>query len=336
MKTRSLYGYDPGLPPFSGKEPVEQVAVLQSWGCNAVFGGYESADFVAAAHNAGVRVFAEFGCFVGQRWWDQVPESRPVDAKGRPLEPEGWYYGVNPSVPAVRDSLLDELESTLERHAIDGIWLDFIRWPCHWEVPKPLLRQTSFDRGTLGRFRRDSGARFPADVPERAAEAITVGHQAEWNAWRCDQITSWVAQAKAVVRRARPDAVLGLFGVPWLKSDYSGAIIDVVGQDYAAFGPFVDIVSPMVYHAMCGFPVHWIAQVIDEIAALTGKAVWPIIQSVGEPMPLPTGEYASALALSLAHVATDGVVVFTIKGVLEAPKLEATIGQFGASASERD
>lgn len=335
MKTRSLYGYDPGLPPFSGKEPEEQVVVLQSWGCNGVFGGYESPEFVEAAHSAGLEVFAEFGCFVGKRWWDNVPESRPIDAKGRPLEPEGWYYGVNPSVPAVRDALLAELERTLERYAIDGIWLDFIRWPCHWEVPEPVLRQTSFDCGTLERFRRDSGARFPTDVPERAAEAINAEQLAEWHGWRCAQITSWVAQAKAVVRRARPNAVLGLFGVPWRRTEYSGAIISIIGQDYTALGAYVDVFSPMVYHAMCGFPVHWISGVIDEIAALTGKAVWPVIQSVGEPVPLPTSEYASALALSLAHGATEGVIVFTLKGALQEAKLAATVAEFRASPSEQ-
>jgi hypothetical protein len=335
VKTRSLYGYDPGLPPFSGKEPEEQVALLQSWGCSGIFGGYESTEFLEAAHSAGLEVFAEFGCFVGKRWWDQVPESRPIDAKGRALEPEGWYCGVNPSVPEVRDALLADLERTLERHAIDGIWLDFIRWPCHWEVPEPVFRPTSFDRGTLERFQRDSLARFPTDVPERAAEAIRAGQLAEWHAWRCDQITSWVAKAKEIVRRARPNAVLGLFGVPWRRTDYSSAIIDIVGQDYAALGPYVDVFSPMLYHAMCGFPVGWIGEVVDEIASSTGKPVWPILQSVGEPVPLPTSDYASALALSLGHAATDGVVVFTLKGVLEEGKLAATVTEFCASASEQ-
>jgi hypothetical protein len=335
MKTRCLFAYDPELAPFSGLKPVEQVAVLQSWGCSGVFGGYESAEFVEAAHSVGLLVFAEFGCFVGKRWWDQLPESRPVDAQGRPLEPEDWYYGVNPSVPEVRNELLGDLESTLERHAIDGIWLDFIRWPCHWEVADPILRKTSFDSGTLERFQRDTETKLPTDVPKRAAEFISVEHLAEWNAWRCDQVTSWVAMAKDVVRRTRPDAVLGVFGVPWRRSDYSGAIISIVGQDYAALAPHVDIFSPMVYHAMCGFPVQWLAQVVDETAAQTGKAVWPIIQSVGEPMPLPASEYGSALALALDHPATDGVVVFTLKGALEEAKLAVTIAHFGGPASER-
>jgi len=328
MKIQSLYGYEPDTEPFAGLSPSEQVAVLQSWGCTAIFGGYENAAFVGAAHAAGMKIFAEFGCFVGQRWWDEVPESRPVKADGRPLEPEDWYYGVNPSIPEIRETQLKALQGMLTEYSLDGIWLDFIRWPCHWEVKDPFLPQTSFDVGTLRRFCNDSGIRLPVAKAADTAELILDVHQPEWTAWRCDQITSWVARAKDIVRRTRPNAILGLFGVPWRTSDFAGAIINVVGQDYTALSAHVDVFSPMVYHAMCGCSVEWIGEVVDEIKTLSAKAVWPIIQSVDGPRPLSADEYGSALELALTHRAADGVVVFTLKGVLEKEKLDATVALF--------
>jgi len=324
MKTKALFGFSPDLPPFAGKGAVEQVAWLRSVGCTAIFGGYEDPDFVAAAHAVGMPLYAEFGCFVGRQWWEQMPESRPITADGTPLEPEGWYCGVNPAIPDVRRERLAALEKLLGEHELDGVWLDFIRWPCHWEVPEPTLPSTSFDPFTLAAFCRDTGINIPVADPAAAARLLLSTYEAEWTAWRCAQITSWVADARAVLSRVRPHALLGLFGVPWRLTDRGGAILSIIGQDYRALGEHVDVFSPMVYHRMCGYPVAWIGYVAAEVRALSGKPVWPIIQSVDEPSALSAAEYGQALDIVLRHPAADGVLVFTLKGALDEAKLAVT------------
>ena len=52
-------------------------------------------------------------------------------------------------------------------------------------------------------------------------------------------------------RRVRPQALLGLFGVPWRLSDRGGAILNIIGQDSRALGEHVDVFSPMAYHPGC-------------------------------------------------------------------------------------
>jgi hypothetical protein len=328
MKTKALYGFAPDLEPFADKTPSEQAELLALWGCTAVFGGFEDDAFVDAAHAAGLKVYAEFSCCVHKSWWDEFPESRPVTDTGSPLEPDGWYYGVNPSTPAVRRHLLKSFERLLVRHPVDGVWLDFIRWPCHWEARDPYLPQTSFDAQTLDRFRRDTGVEVTIENPYLAAESLLGSNSAQWTAWRCQQIVSWVEQARQSLRRSRPGAILGLFGVPWRLFDHEGAILNVVGQDYAALAPHVDVFSPMTYHAMCDQPVHWIGEVADEVRVLTGKPVWPIIQSVDEPRRLPAAEYAAALDVALHHPAPAGVIVFTLKGALEGERCGVTQDRF--------
>jgi hypothetical protein len=328
MVTRSLYGFSPDLPPFVIKSPKEQVAILRSWGNTAVFGGYKDPSFLEAAHEAGMPVYAEFGCFVGEAWWQRVPESRPVTADGRSLLPEDGYYGVNPSVPAVRQAQLEALEALLAAHPIDGVWLDFIRWPCHWESPTPELPCTSFDTGTVARFCQDTGIEVQPAEPHEMAHAILGAHGAAWTAWRCDQVTSWVAAARAVVGRVRPGALVGLFGVPWRPSDYDGAIHTVIGQDYRALGAHVDVFSPMVYHRMCGHGPAWIGAVTAYVHEASHKPVWPIVQSVDQPDPLSAEEYATVLDVALDHPAANGVLVFTMQGALDPAKLEATIVRF--------
>ena len=328
-KTKSLYGFSPKFAPFVGQTPDEQVALLQSWGNTVVFGGYQSAQFVDAAHQAGLKVFAEFGCFVGPKWWSKVSASRPITAEGEPLQADERYYGVNPTEPGVRRDQLAALESLLNRYQIDGVWLDFIRWPCHWEVRDPYLPRTSFDPATLAHFSQETGIDLPqGDVPT-VAKRVLERHEAEWTNWRCAQITSWVAEAKAVLQRVRPGAILGLFGVPWRLADRDRAILNVIGQDYHALGEHVDIFSPMVYHLMCGYPPDWIGDVTKEVHALSGKPVWPIIQSIDEPEALSAEEYGQALDVALRSSASEGVLVFNMEGALPEAKIEITRQKFG-------
>jgi uncharacterized lipoprotein YddW (UPF0748 family) len=322
MITKALYGFSSDLSPFANQTPFEQAVLLKRWGANAIFGGYADPAFVDAIHAQGMKIYAEFGCFQGKQWWDTFPESRPILADGTPLGAIDWYCGVNPSIPVVREQLLEKLAILLTNYALDGVWLDFIRWPGRWESATPQLLQTSFDEPTLARFAADSIIDFAAIKQWRENPSANPDYTNSWVAWRMNQITSWVADARKVVDAIRPTATLGLFAVPWLQSDFEGAIHSVIGQNFAALADYVDIFSPMTYHLMCGQPTTWIADVAREIAQLTGKPICPIIQSVDYPIPLSVEEYQRALKAT--NGAADGVIVFTLQGIVEGDKIAAT------------
>ncbi len=319
---KAFYGFNATLPPFADKSAADQAALLKRWGATAIFGGYEDPAFVDAVHAQGMQIYAEFGCFQGQAWWQAFPASHPTLADGSLLEPIDWYHGVNPSVPAVREQQLANLATLLTTHKLDGVWLDFIRWPCRWESATPRLLQTSFDPTTLARFAADKGLAL-TDVDQWRAQPM--GHPDYtnlWRDWRSDQITSWVAAARAVVDAVRPQATLGLFAIPWRQADFGGAIRTVIGQDFAALAPYVDIFSPMTYHLMCGQPVPWIDAVTQEIVSITHKSVCPVIQAVDHPGPLSNRDYTAALTTTTA--AADGVIVFTLQGIIAGDRIAAT------------
>ena len=323
-KIHALYGFSPRLSPFQGLSAKEIVALLRDWGVHAIFGGYEDAAFVDAAHAAGLQVFAEFGCFVGERWWEKYLESRPVTADGQLMPKQGWYAGVIPTLPAIRRELLANLGKLVVEKNVDGVWLDFIRWPTRWESPNPTLYQTSFDPQTLQFFQQDSGVRISREL-ENAKDiaAWILAERADaWRAWKCEQITSFVRQAAEVVKTARPPCLLGLFSVPWRRDDFDGAIIRIMGQDIAALAAYVDVFSPMVYHRLCGQPVSWIGAVTEHVHALSRKPVWPIIQTMSEPDELSATEFGAAIEVALGTPASSGVILFTLKAVLEENKLE--------------
>lgn len=329
---RVLYGYSSRLAPFRNRAPTEQAAMLRSWQCDAVCGGHDDHAFVAAARAQGLAVYAEFGCFAGRALWERYPAARPLTPEGSVLAPEGPYFGLNPSLPELRAERLAALERLLLDHSPDGVWLDFIRWPCHWEVPAPRPRQTSFDPGTLARFAAGVELTLPDGDTPAVARALLAEHSSTWTSWRIQQINTWVADARAVIRRVLPTTLLGLFGVPWRLADLDGAILNVIGQDYRALGEYVDVFSPMVYHRMCARPVGWIADVAAEVRALLGKAVWPIVQGVDMPDRLPMEEYRESLAVALGSPATEGVMVFHLQGVLEGGRLAATMEAFSRAA----
>jgi hypothetical protein len=321
---RGLYGYEPDVSFLSGLSASAQADRLASLGANVIFGGYDGPALAAALRERGIRVMAEFGCFAGTDW---LLESRPVLSDGSPMVRDGWYCGVDPSHPQVRAELLARLSELLQRWPLDGLWLDFIRWPCHWEAPEPALVETSFAARTVAAFCRDIGV--PPVGQGSSAARVLVGELREhWQSWRCAQVTSFCAEAAALVRALQPDCLVGAFTVPWRRDDWDGSLQRVVGQDLLALAEHIDVFSPMVYHRMCGHEPAWIAAVAEDVRTRTGKPVWPIVQSVDEPPGMTRREYRAALDAALAT--GDGALVFNLRGLEDRGRREATSEAFAA------
>jgi hypothetical protein len=330
VPVKALYGFSRKDIAFHGKVPEQIAQTLEQWGITAVFGGYGDSSMVSALHSRGIRVFAEVALFVGKKHWTRYPRSRPILSTGKPMAPDGWYYGVNPVIPEIRQHGLEIIQRLVERYPLDGIWLDFIRWPCRWDKPNPQLPQTSFDSFTLGAFQMDTGIRIPRaliTIPDQAGW-ILQHHREDWADWKCKQINEFVRQAREMMKRARRRALLGLFGVPWRPADFDGAIRHVIGQDYRALSPHVDVFSPMAYHKLCGRDIPWIAQVTEWVGQETGKAVWPIVQAMDEPEPLSPREFRRVLKTALAASGSEGVIIFNLRA-LSQEKIEVITEVFG-------
>lgn len=317
MPVKAIYGFSPKHQACTGKTPQEIAQEFAEWGVTAVFGGYEDPALVAALHEQGIKVFAEVTLFVGKRYWKRYPHSRPITGTGKPLAPDGWYYGVNPIIPEIREHNLARIRTLIEQYPLDGVWLDFCRWPCRWERPKPKLIQTSFDPLTLAVFQRDEGITIPSHlhtIPEKA-RWIKRHHQTTWTAWKCRQITEFVTQVRTIIDQAPRKVLLGLFGVPWQRSDFDGAIRSVIGQDYQALAASVDCFSPMVYHKLCARDIDWIAETTTWVGKETGRPVWPIVQAMDEPETVTPQELRQALETALSAPRSHGVIIFNLQAL---------------------
>lgn len=256
------------------------VEKLKQAGVNAVFVDQDR-ELIEALKQAGIKVFFSVGVFGGTKLWEQHPELRPVTDQGRPMGTMDGFGGINPAVEWYRSRKLQEIENLLTEYPVDGIWLDFIRYPGVWERPEPLLTRTDFSHISLAKFSRDRQITFPSELESLKDKAgwLLAHHEAAWNTWRREEIVDMVRSIAQVVKATRPDALLGVFAVPWRPQDFDGAVIWALAQDIERIAPYVDAISPMVYHEMCARPVDWISEITADFSRRTGKPVYPIIQA---------------------------------------------------------
>jgi hypothetical protein len=84
-----------------------------------------------------------------------------------------WYVGMSPTDRTRQEEALAEIKSIALNYPVDGVFLDFARWPLHWEIElrpgrgRPL--DSTFDPATLAKFEEATG-RFPE---------VSIRHQRE-------------------------------------------------------------------------------------------------------------------------------------------------------------
>ncbi len=115
-------------------------------------------------------------------WYDKGGKRQPLADK--------FYVSLNPCLPEVREYLVGVIEDIIGRYPIDGLHLDYIRFP-----NDPVSGTTSADyprdKQTLGLFQAETGK-----TPESAPE--------EWNRWRTEQITELVRAIRRKTHEYKP------------------------------------------------------------------------------------------------------------------------------------
>ncbi len=291
---------------------------LSDYHINAVFVGHGSLtrDLVTRCHREGAKVYAEFGVFMGASLADEYPELWPINAEGDPQQKDEWYLGLCPTVEWHREAKLERVREVAAEFEIDGLWLDFIRFPGHWEMHPPRLEQGCFNDSCLEAFTEATGVELPPGTNARKAEFILNTLADEWTAFKCDLIRDFCRQAGRILKEERPDALLGAFVVPWTDENYDDAIHSIIAQDFTKLADTLDVFTPMSYHAMCGWPVESVGEFNEYLTDKTGRDVWPIVQATErdgryEDAPVDAGEFREALTQGLSGGAS-GVLMFRL------------------------
>lgn len=278
------------------------------FGFDTIFIGYQNLtpEWMEKAKKLGLKVYAEVGVFAGDNLWNKYSDARPIAKDGTPLPIVDWYAGVNPHSLNVWHEKFEHIRNVITGYNIDGIWLDFMRFPCHWEVENPELFDTDFHPETIERFKIETG------------ETKTEGEA--WWQWKCEIITKYVREARGLIQEIQPDTLLGLFAVPWQPENFDNAIHRIICQDFTALSEIVDVFSPMTYHGMCHRDTNWIGETCKYFSQF-GKPILPLVQTENKPREIASDEFKVSIEYAMSE--SDGVTIFFLDDLLKSPeKLE--------------
>lgn len=284
----------------------ESVTRASESGVSAVFIAPHNIDPTLGRHvrRKGMDVYLVKELFQGELWWERFPDSRPVGRDGEPLKvAAGWYHGVCPTHPGVREHLFHDFEELLDLDFVSGINLNFLRFPGYWEGARG--RESLIEGCTCERCR----ALYGGDP---------VGPN--WERWKAAQISDFAREVVALRDRKERRIPLGLHLVPWDDETYQRARPGALGQDLAELNGLLDYYSPMCHFGLQEQPPEWVGHVVQWTKNETGKPVMPVVQAFDV-----TDEEFRASISNATSVPSDGAIVFTWEFLQEQPEKSSAL-----------
>ncbi len=210
---------------------------------------------VASSKQQGIRLHAYINVLPGWRGrieppraagqlWTAHPDWFMVDALGQRMQPvKGWYAFVNPAHPEVRQHLV-QLADELARYELDGLHLDYIRFPYDYKdvvrgaYPNASSREIkkhadfSYDRVSLELARKRYGPTL---------------RQSKWNQFRRAAVSQVVCDLRQVFKNRRGlQSVVSASVLADFNTGYRTAFQD---SRHWANEHMVDWLVPMNYNA---------------------------------------------------------------------------------------
>lgn len=254
--------------------------------------------------------------FTGKELLEKFPDAKPVEAEGKTSE-QSLFYGVCPTHPAVKTFRLENVKETL-KHNIDGIWMDFIRYPTKWEEPVPVVIDTCYCDRCLTMFEDYIGENVHKPTTEETVLFIDGSYYYEWIEFKTQQILSMVREVRELIDKHNKNnnyVKLGIFVVPWREDEHSAGIKRILGQDVVKMANYADVISPMLYHKMVNRSVEWINQMVNYYWELE-KPILPLIQTEPKIHEITDSEFAEALKTA-SRDPSDGVCIFFLKDLVK-------------------
>ncbi len=165
------------------------------------------------------------------------PEWALKNRYGFNITPSGMHW-LSPAIPEVRNYLVSLFEELVRSYDIDGLHLDYVRYP--FEVPLPF----GYEEASRGRYKSLTGL-DPIDFyPQRTPEDWA--HWWEWSLWREDQVTALVKQISLETKRIKPDLLLSAAVFPDYHYNKYTQFTLQEWKEWVDKG-YLDFICPMAY-----------------------------------------------------------------------------------------
>jgi uncharacterized lipoprotein YddW (UPF0748 family) len=221
------------------------------------------AELIPLAQDAGLRVHAWVNVLslagnTDSRLVRELGRSAvAVDRKGRSVldypklevpEPDRHWYRMgtpavwlDPAAPGVAEHLTAiYLELLMQYPALDGVHLDYIRYP---DV-LPFVPGSRFGVGLDFGYGEETRARFRSETGLEAPLGDSLANASRWDSWRRDKLTALVAMIGAALRSIDAEVALSVAG--WAYADRAYLAL---GQDWRGWldDELIDFAVPMAY-----------------------------------------------------------------------------------------
>ncbi len=224
------------------------------------------------------------------------PNWAMLDQNGRDVTESGAYW-LSPSVPGVRRLLLSALKELVEKYPIDGVQLDYIRYPSASHDYNPIARAM---------YQRERGI-DPIGIEPFTKEAV------DWHLWREEQINSFVREVSQEIKSIRPSLQISAAVASYPDQARLNYLQD---WEHWALNTWVDFLAPMDYTTdLLSFMTRQEATT-DRIhfEALVAPGIGLLAQKESKPM-------LDQIQIARMHP-VDGVILFAT-AYLDKSRLEA-------------
>lgn len=254
------------------------------------------------AHNNGIEVHPLVCVFRAGYTQDKGgilplhPNWAMLDKAGKDATENGGYW-LSPSIPGVRRLLLNAFVELATKYQVDGIQLDYIRYPSANHDYNPLARD---------KYKLEKGI-DPIDIEPFTREML------DWHLWREEQINSFVREVSQELRWIRPSLQISAA----VASFPDQARLNYLQNwEYWAQNTWVDFLSPMDYTSdLVGF--------MNRLDATTERIRFEALIAPGIGLYVQKDVKPMLDQIQIAHMhPTDGVTLFATAYLTE-DRLEA-------------
>jgi uncharacterized lipoprotein YddW (UPF0748 family) len=207
------------------------------------------------------------------------PDWAMFDRQGRLFDQNTKKAFLDPANPEVRRYLMALLEEIVTRYEVDGIQLDYIRYP----FQDPTVNQTyGYGRAARQQFQALTGV-DPIKVSPSNSLRDTSGSRNLWQQWtdfRIQQIDSFVATVSQRLRAQRPSLILSAAVFPLPRQERLQKL-QQNWENWASQGD-IDLMVPMTY-ALDTSGLQNLAQPVLAQSTLSSALILPGIRLLNLP-----------------------------------------------------
>ncbi|NEN91670.1 MAG: family 10 glycosylhydrolase [Okeania sp. SIO3H1] len=221
-----------------------------------------------------------------------------TDNKGRKRHPADGKVYMDPANPYVRQYLLRIIDEIASRYQVDGIQLDYIRYP--FQNPG---RNFSYGYSTIARqqFQRLHGV-DPMKIYSRDRQ-----NRWKWTEFKINQVNSFVADTSKFLKQKYPRMILSAAVFPFPRHER----FDKIQQDWETWvlRGDIDLLTPMTY-ALDTNRFQQITQPLTSTRVLGSTLITPAVKLLNLPEIVAVDQIQAARDLP-----TGGYIIFAAERI---------------------